>query len=176
MLLEVVVMRALQVCPAYHDVPPVLSCVCGADVSCPTSGANSLPAGLDGARANSQASEVESMLESFKIKGSRWSRCPFCAHDNDSTETPDMFRCPLSKTPLTDPVVACDGYTYDKRAILDWFDKGNRTSPLTGAVLKSTATLPNHLIRSAVREWADWKARMKQNSDSGIHHVGHTHQ
>lgn len=72
---------------------------------------------------------------------------------------PGLFLCPLSRRVLKDPVVACDGFTYDKRAIQEHFETGDRTSPLTKQQLRSTAVLPNHSIRAAVNEWLDWRDR-----------------
>jgi hypothetical protein len=70
---------------------------------------------------------------------------------------PSLFICPLSNKVLTDPVVACDGFTYDRRAILEFFETGQRISPLSKQQLRSTATLPNHVVRCAVNEWLEWR-------------------
>lgn len=72
---------------------------------------------------------------------------------------PGLFVCPLSHKLLRDPVVACDGFTYDRRAIQQHFEQGDRTSPLTRQLLRSTAVLPNHSIRCAVNEWLEWRDR-----------------
>ena len=61
----------------------------------------------------------------------------------------------LQTTPLysqelmEDPVVAADGFTYERAAIADWLTRGNATSPMTGAALESTALLQNLAVRSA---------------------------
>jgi hypothetical protein len=34
---------------------------------------------------------------------------------------------------MSDPVVAADGHVYDWVAIQEWFQRGNRSSPMTGA-------------------------------------------
>ncbi len=39
-----------------------------------------------------------------------------------AAEAPASFRCPLSKTLLLEPVVASDGYTYQRAALLAYFD------------------------------------------------------
>ena len=33
---------------------------------------------------------------------------------------------------MQDPVLAADGFSYEREAIEDWFAKGHRTSPKTG--------------------------------------------
>lgn len=32
------------------------------------------------------------------------------------------YRCPISKLPMTTPVVAFDGVSYEEKHILDWFE------------------------------------------------------
>ena len=62
--------------------------------------------------------------------------------------------CPTTQETFQDPVVAADGHTYERTAIERWFAERNRTSPLTGARLPSTALLPNHAERSRIRNAA----------------------
>ena len=50
---------------------------------------------------------------------------------------------------MGDPVMAADGFTYERAAIADWLARGNATSPMTGAGLESTALVPNLAVRSA---------------------------
>jgi hypothetical protein len=44
---------------------------------------------------------------------------------------------------LVDPVVAADGFTYERASIERWFSDGKRTSPHTGAVLPNKILIPN---------------------------------
>ncbi|KAF6256446.1 ankyrin repeat-containing domain protein [Scenedesmus sp. NREL 46B-D3] len=87
---------------------------------------------------------------------------------SSSSGVPSLFLCPLSQRVLIDPVVACDGFTYDRRAVQEWFESGQRTSPLTKQQLRSTATLPNHVVRCAVNEWMEWRdkraAQLQRNA------------
>eukprot|EP00882_Tetradesmus_deserticola_P005392 GHRQ01005674.1.p2 GENE.GHRQ01005674.1~~GHRQ01005674.1.p2 ORF type:complete len:255 (+),score=76.93 GHRQ01005674.1:701-1465(+) len=130
---------------------------------------------------------MESLLGSLGLKDSKGAACPYCCMlgangadaTGDATDTgpaftaqansrsggggssrggvPSLFLCPLSQRVLVDPVVACDGFTYDRRAVQEWFESGQRVSPLTKQPLKSTATLPNHVVRCAVTEWMEWR-------------------
>uniref|UniRef100_A0A061RL00 U-box domain-containing protein 35-like n=1 Tax=Tetraselmis sp. GSL018 TaxID=582737 RepID=A0A061RL00_9CHLO len=55
--------------------------------------------------------------------------------------------CPILREPMQDPVVAADGYTYERRAIQRWFDEMAASgkplaSPMTGLPLPSTALTP----------------------------------
>ena len=62
-----------------------------------------------------------------------------------------MFLCPITQDVMADPVLAKDGYTYERSAIESWFRTRN-TSPMTNAALPSKELLPNHTLRSAIME------------------------
>ncbi|GLI66119.1 hypothetical protein VaNZ11_009830 [Volvox africanus] len=65
---------------------------------------------------------------------------------------PPMFMCPITQEVMDEPVVAADGYTYEKLAITEWI-KRSRTSPLTNLPLEHTNLVENRTLRSAIREW-----------------------
>lgn len=44
--------------------------------------------------------------------------------------------CPITLENITQPVIIEDGSVYEKKAILNWFNQGNNTSPVTGTQLK----------------------------------------
>ncbi|BDA41676.1 probable U-box domain-containing protein 37 at C-terminar half [Coccomyxa sp. Obi] len=69
--------------------------------------------------------------------------------DNDD-EAPDAFCCPITHDVLRDPVVACDGYSYERDAIKDWLRKHD-TSPMTNEKLESKHLIPNLALRAAIR-------------------------
>jgi hypothetical protein len=60
------------------------------------------------------------------------------------------FLCPITQGVMTDPVIALDGHTYEKRAIEQWFSQGRLTSPVTNLRLNSTTLVPNHALRGAI--------------------------
>ena len=60
-----------------------------------------------------------------------------------------MF-CPLLQSILIDPVIATDGYSYERCAIERWLRK-HRTSPITGKRL-GMRLLANHALRAAIDE------------------------
>jgi hypothetical protein len=47
------------------------------------------------------------------------------------------FTCPLTKKIFVDPVIASDGQTYERSAILRWIDQ-NHNSPITGAAMDAS--------------------------------------
>lgn len=52
---------------------------------------------------------------------------------------------------MTDPVIAADGFTYERYAIEQWLAQGHRTSPYTAAPLSHLNITPNHAFRVAVQ-------------------------
>ena len=50
------------------------------------------------------------------------------------SEEPDLVLCPITQEVMTDPVLAEDGYVYDRKPLLQWFrTQSTGTSPLTNA-------------------------------------------
>ena len=64
----------------------------------------------------------------------------------------DAFKCPLTKEVFRDPVVLCDGFTYERSAIQHWLDLGHRRSPMTNIELPNTELVPNMVIKQALSE------------------------
>jgi len=59
--------------------------------------------------------------------------------------------CPLTGKQFEKPVVAADGFTYEKDAIEEWFKNGHTNSPLTGEPLSTTDLIPNNAIKSIIK-------------------------
>jgi len=74
-------------------------------------------------------------------------------------DEPELFKDMIfTLDVMEEPVIAVDGFTYEKRCILEWFStKG--TSPTTGAVLTSTALIPNHSLKSQINQWKEEQDR-----------------
>ena len=62
--------------------------------------------------------------------------------------------CPLSLEPMTDPVIAADGHTYERIHIHQWLSKHN-TSPMTNEVLENKTLIPNHVLKALVAKHAE---------------------
>ena len=69
-------------------------------------------------------------------------------------DAPSDFFCPISLALMSDPVVTCDGHTYERIAIEIWFED-RQTSPLTNAVLENKTLTPNIALRKSIEEWED---------------------
>ncbi|KAK1421382.1 hypothetical protein QVD17_23678 [Tagetes erecta] len=65
---------------------------------------------------------------------------------------PNHFICPILKDVMVDPCVAADGYTYDRRAIEQWFEESD-SSPMNNLPLTDRSLTPNYTLLSAIMEW-----------------------
>lgn len=61
-----------------------------------------------------------------------------------------MFQTTL----MADPVVASDGYTYERESIVLWM-KNHSTSPTTSEPLEHKLLIPNHLVRKQIVAWCE---------------------
>lgn len=64
-------------------------------------------------------------------------------------EIPEHFLCPITCEVLTDPVIASDGHTYERKAIEGWFTKSD-ISPNTNLPLPNKELLPNHAVKGMI--------------------------
>ncbi|CAF4854591.1 unnamed protein product [Rotaria sp. Silwood1] len=60
--------------------------------------------------------------------------------------------CPITFTLFCDPVVAEDGHTYERQAVIDWIQQ-NSTSPLTREPITIAGLRSNHIVRNLVDEF-----------------------
>ena len=51
---------------------------------------------------------------------------------------------------MVDPVIAADGFTYERAALESWLARGKSASPMTGAPLPTLWLTPNLAVRAAV--------------------------
>ncbi|XP_054976510.1 WD repeat, SAM and U-box domain-containing protein 1 isoform X3 [Sorex araneus] len=72
-----------------------------------------------------------------------------------SSEIPDEFICPITRELMKDPVIAADGYSYEKEAMENWISKKKRTSPMTNLVLPSLVLTPNRTLKMAINRWLE---------------------
>jgi len=64
----------------------------------------------------------------------------------------EILICPILHERMTDPVIALDGQTYERRAITAWFEKGNRRSPVTGQSFGATILIDNDFARTILED------------------------
>ena len=66
---------------------------------------------------------------------------------------PEELYCPITTDAFVDPVVASDGFTYERTQIEQWLQK-NDTSPLTGEPLEHRHLYPNRIALQYLRRIA----------------------
>ncbi|EGW01587.1 WD repeat, SAM and U-box domain-containing protein 1 [Cricetulus griseus] len=75
--------------------------------------------------------------------------------DSLSSGIPDEFICPITRELMKDPVIASDGYSYEREAMENWIHKKKRTSPMTNLVLPSLILTPNRTLKMAINRWLE---------------------
>ena len=84
----------------------------------------------------------------------------------DLPQPPAVYLCPLTKKVMTCPVIAPDGMTYDKEAILDWL-RTRATSPLTGRRITDLTLKVDFVLLAKIQKWKlkniDQLTRMENN-------------
>jgi hypothetical protein len=76
---------------------------------------------------------------------------------------PDGFLCPITQDVMKDPVILADGHSYERKAIIDWLKRSNR-SPLTNEELPTIAKdgkkqplVGNYALKSAIASYLEMK-------------------
>ncbi|KAE8710148.1 putative U-box domain-containing protein 42 [Hibiscus syriacus] len=79
----------------------------------------------------------------------------------------DAFFCPLTKQIMDDPVTTESGVTYERKAILEWFETFSHlediTCSSTGMKLTNRVLSTNVALKTTIEQWKDWNevARIK---------------
>ncbi|PSS19703.1 U-box domain-containing protein [Actinidia chinensis var. chinensis] len=84
----------------------------------------------------------------------------------DSIEVPSVFICPISLSPMRDPVTLCTGQTYERSNILKWLSLGHFTCPTTMQELWDDSVTPNNTLYHLIHSWFSQKyVAMKKRSE-----------
>lgn len=70
----------------------------------------------------------------------------------NNSQLMELMQCPITMEVMEDPVIAADGYTYERAVIEGWFKKSD-ISPMTNQRLPSKALIPNFALRSSIQEY-----------------------
>lgn len=79
----------------------------------------------------------------------------------DEIRVPDEYICPITYEIMRDPVIAADGFSYEREAITTWL-KGHASSPKTGEHLAHRALTANKNLRILVHEFIEKIPQLKQ--------------
>lgn len=70
--------------------------------------------------------------------------------DDDATR---FMYCPITMAVMDEPVVANDGHTYERAAIVAWMAQGNASSPFTRAPIDEDSLIPNRQLQRLITEY-----------------------
>lgn len=78
------------------------------------------------------------------------------SHGSGKQTSPKDFVCPITSNIFDDPVTLETGQTYERKAIEEWFNRGNLTCPITRQKLQNTH-LPktNYVLKRLIASWKE---------------------
>ena len=76
----------------------------------------------------------------------------------DGASAPEGFVCPITGEVMEDPVIASDGHTYERSAIVAWFAK-SLVSPMTNQPLDTKMVFPNVALRGQIISFVESKMK-----------------
>ena len=71
----------------------------------------------------------------------------------EAPQAPAAFRCPLTQQVMLDPVLAGDGFIYERSAIEQWLAVGRKVSPMTNDPLPHTFLTAQSQLRVSIEAW-----------------------
>uniref|UniRef100_A0A3P9BJ84 WD repeat, SAM and U-box domain-containing protein 1 n=1 Tax=Maylandia zebra TaxID=106582 RepID=A0A3P9BJ84_9CICH len=92
-------------------------------------------------------------IESVGLRGRLLRRIEALKAEQNGSEAPDEFLCPITRELMKDPVIAADGYSYERESIESWIRGKNKTSPMTNLPLQTTLLTPNRSLKMAITRW-----------------------
>ncbi|XP_028249540.1 WD repeat, SAM and U-box domain-containing protein 1-like isoform X1 [Parambassis ranga] len=107
---------------------------------------------IDGAELIQLKKETATELgiESVGLRGRLLRKIEALKAAQSDSETPDEFLCPITRELMKDPVIAADGYSYERESIESWIRGKNKTSPMTNLPLQTTMLTPNRFLKMAI--------------------------
>ena len=73
---------------------------------------------------------------------------------SNKVEVPQEYLCPITYVMMTDPVFDCNGHTYERSAIEEWFGK-SWMSPITHSRVTNKNLTPNILLRGQISDFKE---------------------
>nr|XP_046259427.1 WD repeat, SAM and U-box domain-containing protein 1-like [Scatophagus argus] len=110
---------------------------------------------IDGAELSriSKDTAAELGIESVGLRGRLMRKIEALKAEQSGSEAPDEFLCPITRELMKDPVIAADGYSYERDSIESWIRGKNKTSPMTNLPLQTTLLTPNRSLKMAIARW-----------------------
>src|SRR3989338_5741508 len=87
--------------------------------------------------------------------------------DDEDDKRPNEHLCPITMSVMRDPVVAADGHSYERAAILEHFRTGGASarSPITGAPLPNQSLFDNLALRTMIGDWRPGRQSYQKGFD-----------
>ncbi|XP_051998028.1 WD repeat, SAM and U-box domain-containing protein 1-like [Xyrauchen texanus] len=111
---------------------------------------------IDGAELialNKETLATEFNMESVGLRGKVTRKIEELRSALIGSDVPDEFLCPITRETMKDPVMAADGYSYEREAIESWINTSNRSSPMTNLPLQTNTLTPNRTLKMAIQRW-----------------------
>ncbi|XP_077283056.1 WD repeat, SAM and U-box domain-containing protein 1-like [Arctopsyche grandis] len=84
----------------------------------------------------------------------QWLRRTLLPINLPHVDIPHQFLCPITHDMMKDPVKCSDGFTYERRAINEWFLSGGKfVSPMTNQALYNSEITPNRELKKEIRKF-----------------------
>lgn len=71
----------------------------------------------------------------------------------EEASLPNELLCPITQQTMSDPVVAADGYSYERHAMQQWLAGGKEISPMTGKPLEHKSLVPNRTLQLLIQKY-----------------------
>ncbi|KAM6978510.1 WD repeat, SAM and U-box domain-containing protein 1-like [Tautogolabrus adspersus] len=110
---------------------------------------------IDGPELNKLNKETAAELgiDSLGLRGRLLRKIEALKAEQSGSEAPDEFLCPITRELMKDPVIASDGYSYERESIESWLRGRNKTSPMTNLPLQTSLLTPNRSLKMAITRW-----------------------
>ncbi|CAN6442722.1 unnamed protein product [Victoria cruziana] len=76
---------------------------------------------------------------------------------SDGAVWPPEYLCPISRRPMSDPVIVLSGQTYERNCVSAWLESGETKCCITGESLigdgHAASVIPNRSLRSAIQRF-----------------------
>ncbi|CAL9690333.1 unnamed protein product [Knipowitschia caucasica] len=96
---------------------------------------------------------AEMGIESVGLRGRLLRKVESLKAAQSGVDGPEEFLCPISRELMKDPVIAADGYSYERESIESWIRGKAKTSPMTNLPLLTTLLTPNRSLKMAIARW-----------------------
>ncbi|XP_061924784.1 WD repeat, SAM and U-box domain-containing protein 1-like [Entelurus aequoreus] len=101
----------------------------------------------------SKETMMEMGIESARLRARLLGRVEALKVEQSAPDCPEEFVCPISRELMKDPVIAADGFSYERESMESWLRGKKRSSPMTNLLLKTTLLTPNRALKMAISRW-----------------------